>query len=207
MESFELVNDFVAAGHGLLQLKEKDYERMNRSPVEEGGVKLVLGPGTGHGQGFLVKSKFAPCYDVFPTEGGHCEFTPRSELDLRLMQFAKEYVETSDHVENFTKKKITRISHERLGAGPAIPLIYEFMKKEFPNLPLMLETGASAKNPNEISSHDVINAALQKKDALCAKVVDKFTEIFAVETGDTALKCLPYGGIYLIGGVTMGIRD
>lgn len=81
------------------------------------------------------------------------------------------------------------------------------MKKEFPNLPRILETGASAKNPNEINSHDVITAALQKKDALCAKVVDKFTEIFAVEAGDTALKFLPYGGIYLIGGVTMGIRD
>ena len=39
------------------------------------------------------------------------------------------------------------------------------------------------------------------------KVVEKFTEIFAVQAGDTALKYLPYGGVYLIGGVTMGIRD
>ena len=35
----------------------------------------------------------------------------------------------------------------------------------------------------------------------------KFAEIFAVQAGDTALKYLPYGGIYLIGGVTMGMRD
>ena len=39
------------------------------------------------------------------------------------------------------------------------------------------------------------------------KVVEKFTEIFAVQAGDTALKYLPYGGVYLVGGVTMGIRD
>ena len=39
------------------------------------------------------------------------------------------------------------------------------------------------------------------------KVVDKFSEIFAVQAGDTALKYLPYGGVYLVGGVTMGIRD
>ena len=44
-------------------------------------------------------------------------------------------------------------------------------------------------------------------DPLCTKVVDKFSEILAVQTGDTALKYLPYGGIYLVGGVTMGIRD
>ena len=39
------------------------------------------------------------------------------------------------------------------------------------------------------------------------KVVKKFTEIFAVETGDFALKTLPYGGIYLVGGVTMGLSE
>ena len=134
---------------------------MNRSPVEEGGVKVVLGPGTGHGQGFLVKSKFSPCYEVFPAEGGHVEFAPRDELDMRLVQFAYDYIENSNNVENSrSKSKLTRISHERLGAGPAIPLIYEFMKKENPTLPLTLETGANAKTPDEINSHDVINGAL-----------------------------------------------
>jgi glucokinase len=39
------------------------------------------------------------------------------------------------------------------------------------------------------------------------KVVEKFSEIFGVEVGNTALKVLPYGGIYLIGGVTAGISD
>ena len=71
----------------------------------------------------------------------------------------------------------------------------------------VLETGPNAKTPNEIDSHDVIDAAMQKKDPLCMKVVHKFSEIFAVQAGDTALKFLPYGGVYLVGGVTNGIRD
>ena len=145
----------------MLQLQEKDYERLNRSPVEEGGVKIVLGPGTGHGQGFLVKSKFSPCYEVYPAEGGHVEFAPRNELDIRLVQFAYDYIENSGNIENSrSKDKLTRISHERLGAGPAIPLIYEFFKKEHPSLPLILETGDSAKTADEINSHDVILAGL-----------------------------------------------
>ena len=81
------------------------------------------------------------------------------------------------------------------------------MKKEHENLPRMLETGDNKKTPDEINSHDVIQAAMQKNDPLCMKVVEKFTEIFAVQAGDTALKYLPYGGVYLVGGVTMGIRD
>jgi len=37
-------------------------------------------------------------------------------------------------------------------------------------------------------------------------VVRKFTDILARQTGNFALNCLPYGGIYLCGGVTNGIR-
>jgi glucokinase len=48
---------------------------------------------------------------------------------------------------------------------------------------------------------------INKKDPLCLKVIEKFTEIFAVEVGNMALKCLPYGGIYITGGVTAGILD
>ncbi len=51
----------------------------------------------------------------------------------------------------------------------------------------------------------IISQAIDKKDPLCMKVVEKFTEIYAVEVGNHALKTLSYGGIYLTGGVTAGI--
>ena len=37
--------------------------------------------------------------------------------------------------------------------------------------------------------------------------MDKFSEIFGTEVGNAALKFLPYGGIYLKGGVTAGIES
>jgi len=49
--------------------------------------------------------------------------------------------------------------------------------------------------------------AIKHNDKLCMKVVEKFTENLGTETGNLALKTLPYGGIYLIGGVTAGIQD
>ncbi len=48
---------------------------------------------------------------------------------------------------------------------------------------------------------------MDNKDPLCMKVVQKFSEIFAVHAGNAALNYRPYGGIYLVGGVSMGIRD
>lgn len=49
--------------------------------------------------------------------------------------------------------------------------------------------------------------ALLERDPLCLKVVEKLTFNFGTETGNLALSALPYGGLYLIGGVTAGIKD
>mmetsp|Transcript_11396 Transcript_11396/g.19224 ORF Transcript_11396/g.19224 Transcript_11396/m.19224 type:complete len:157 (-) Transcript_11396:57-527(-) len=102
------------------------------------------------------------------------------------------------------------MSVERLGAGPAVPLIYAFMKKQNPALEAVLEKDSAhgkAKEFNALQSKDIIQMAVLHKDPLCLKVVDKFIEIFGNETGNTALKLMPLGGIYLIGGVTNGVRD
>jgi len=85
-----------------------------------------------------------------------------------------------------------------------VPLIYEFMKVQFPDLKRVLET---EKKADELTSEDIISAGMEGKDELCLKVIQKFTEIFAVEVGNVALKLLPYGGIFLVGGVAVGIRD
>ena len=162
-------------------MQEKDFDRVNDVPQEEGGVKVVLGPGTGHGQGFLVKSKWSPCYEVCPSEGGHTEFTPRNEEDYELMRFTADYLENSNNVENQRGRgKVDRISHERLGAGPAMPLLYEFMKKKMPDAERLLETGDNAKTPDEIESKDIIEGSKLENDQICKAVVRKFGEILAV---------------------------
>jgi glucokinase len=89
-------------------------------------------------------------------------------------------------------------------------LIYEFFKTKITEdeMARVLETGENAKTPDQITSHDIVTAAFAKDrqtDPLCRKVVEKFAEILAVEVGNHALKTLPYGGIFLIGGVTNGI--
>lgn len=100
------------------------------------------------------------------------------------------------------------MSVERLCAGPAVPLIYSFMKTQYKDLEVVLEKDTKfgkAKTFNDIESKDIINMAIENKDPLCMKVVEKFTQIYGTECGNLALKTLPYGGIYLIGGVTTGI--
>lgn len=154
----------------------------------------------------MVKSDFADLYEVCPAEGGHCEYAPRNEEEYALAEFAKKFIAESDNVENKrAKAKINRLSVERVGAGPAVPLIYDFYATRYPELERTIEKAGT--DFNDITSKDIIKAAMERDDPLCLKVVEKFTEIFAVETANLALKTLPFGGIYLIGGVTQGIKD
>jgi glucokinase len=67
------------------------------------------------------------------------------------------------------------------------------------------------ENFERVESKHVIKAALtsdlDQYDECAAKAVDKFAQILGVETGNFALLTLPYGGIYLIGGVTAGLHS
>lgn len=127
------MNDFAAFGLGIDLLMEKDVTYLNNSPIQQGKVKIVIGPGTGLGEGILTKSEFSPVYEVMSTEGGHADWSPKTREDFELQEFAKHYIETSNNVENKRAKgKVYRISIERLCAGPALPLIYEFMKTKHP---------------------------------------------------------------------------
>ncbi len=204
---FILINDFTAAGYGVITLKEKDYIRMTDVQAQENAVKVVMGPGTGLGQGILVKGASSKYYDPVASEGGHVDFSVRNQEDFELLEFAKIFLETSDNVENLRAKgRVHRVSIERLCAGPALPLIYDFMASKYPDLKRSLEIDEK-KNFNDITGEIIVDYGMKKKDPLCIKVIDKFTEILAVEVGNMALKTLHYGGIYLTGGVTMGITE
>ena len=77
------------------------------------------------------------------------------------------------------------------------------MRTKYPDLPRTLET--DGQEFEQLTSKAIIDNGIIKNDPLCMKVVDKFAEIYGAEVGNAALKTLPYGGIYLTSGVTIGI--
>lgn len=92
-------------------------------------TKILIGPGTGLGEAILNKGEFSPCYEVIPSEGGHADFPTPTIEDFELREFAKDYICTSNNIENQKSRcKIETISVERVCSSSAVPLIYEFMK-------------------------------------------------------------------------------
>lgn len=52
---------------------------------------------------------------------------------------------------------------------------------------------------------EIAAAALNKEDRLCAQTMKIFIEAYGAEAGNLALKLLPYGGVYIAGGIAAKI--
>lgn len=81
-----LINDFVAAGYGVLTLNTDQECITLQKAVMQGNAPIAcIGAGTGLGQCFLTPSggvDDSGDYRCFPSEGGHAEFAPRNEVNF-----------------------------------------------------------------------------------------------------------------------------
>ena len=196
IKSVQLINDFEAIGYGVLGLKPKDiYELQAGDPLDT-SPKAVLGAVTGLGQGFLL-----PCggeYRVFPSEGGHVDFAPQSELEFQLRKYLLE------------KHCISRVSEERVVSGMGIISIYQFLRdrqyanesEEIGNAMEAWERQAGQRDKLRDPASIISQAATEKTDLLSQKTMEIFIRAYGSEAGNISLKFLPRGGLYIAGGVT-----
>lgn len=194
-----LLNDFAAIGYGILGLDREDLCTLQSVTPQPDAPIAILGAGTGLGQGFLIQNQDG--YLVFPCEGGHADFAPRTEMEFQLLQYLRE------------KYDIQRISVERVVSGQGILAIYQFLRdrefaQESPEIAQVVRTwereiGHSEKTVEPAA--EIAQAALQKSDRLSEQTLKLFVEAYGAEAGNLALKLLPYGGLYIAGGIAAKI--
>lgn len=190
-----LINDFAAVGYGILGLEAADLHTLQDVSPQPDAPIAVIGAGTGLGEGFLIQQ--GGVYGVFPSEGGHCDFAPRTGLEFQLLQYLRD------------KYDIQRISVERVVSGQGIVAIYQFLRDrqfapETPEVGQVIrtweqETGRSEKSVDPAAA--IATAALEKRDRLSEQALQVFIEAYGAEAGNLALKLLPYGGMYIAGGI------
>jgi len=191
----KLVNDFVGQGYGALDL-DLDTEVIELMPgskakVNELGPKVCVGAGTGLGQCFLTKSSLRPelGYECYPTEGGHVDFVPRDPLGVELWEYLKTKFNHS-----------TRISTERVVSGRGLANVYEFLALRFP------ERVDKDIHEEFLKAGDqqgrVIGVNSTKEGSLTQQAAQIMITSYGSEVGNTALKFIPTGGLYVTGGLT-----
>lgn len=178
-----LINDLEAMAYGLAALQPEDFITIHPGMAQPVGNMAIIAPGTGLGEAGLYWNGKA--YFPFPTEGGHCDFSPRTDLDMELCK----YLQQQDGV----------VSWEKVAAGPAITSIYTFLrdikKKEEPAW--LAEQLQKEKDDSAVISQ----AALHNKAAICVETMDLFIRYVARETSNLVLKMKATGGVFLGGGI------
>ncbi|MHC5615643.1 MAG: glucokinase [Nostoc sp.] len=190
-----LINDFAAVGYGILGLQKQDLLTLQVGKSQPEAPIGIIGAGTGLGQGFLIKQ--GQHYQVFPSEGGHADFAPRTELEFQLLKHLLD------------KHDIQRVSVERVVSGLGIVAIYQFLRDrkfatESPDIAQIVRTWEQEAGQEEKSVDPgaaIGTAALQKCDRLCEQTLQLFIDAYGAEAGNLALKLLPYGGLYIAGGI------
>jgi len=204
IKKFQFLNDFVCNGYGIqTNLKENvDYVVLNDVPQIKDGPKLMIGPGTGLGMGYLLKNKNDKYYTIGSSEGGGQDFAAKSEFLLRLRQFIKEEV------------GLANVSLGKICSGRSLIPIYKFLHKNGnqynkklerePNLGKKIDVFKQYKEVDKVGeiNKEITTKGLSGECELCRETLLLFTEIFAEIAGDLALFTLPTSGVYLLGGLT-----
>jgi glucokinase len=189
LESVYLINDLEAIAHAMTILDQADLYALNPGEPVVGGARAVIAPGTGLGEAFLISD--GERYRAFPSEGGHANFAPGSELEVELL--------------NYLRHKYDHVSVERVCSGPGLYNIYQFLRDSG-------YASESAELAHEITAAEyapplIGGAALRPTpDPLSRAAVELFVAILGSEAGNLALKVLSTGGVYLAGGIPVRIQ-
>lgn len=195
LDRVQLINDFEAIGYGVLGLELEDICTLQEGELESAAPIAVIGAGTGLGQGFLIHK--GQEYVVFPSEGGHADFAPRSEMEFQLLKYLLD------------KHQITRVSAERVVSGQGIVAIYQFLRdrgfaQESPDIAEAIvswERQAGQQTKTIDPAATISKGAAKDSDRLCQQAMEMFVSAYGAEAGNLALKLLPYGGLYVAGGI------
>ncbi|MEL1249358.1 glucokinase [Aurantiacibacter gilvus] len=181
VDSYKLVNDFEAVAHAVARAGEDEFLYLAgpRGPLPATGRLTVMGPGTGLGVAHLYREASGH-YRVSATEGGHIDFAPLDSIE--------------DAILARLRKRHTRVSVERVVAGPAIVDIYETL------------AALEHKNVPERDDVAIWTAGMNGTDSLAAAAVDRFCLSLGSVAGDLAL-AQGASGVVIAGGLGYRLRD
>lgn len=170
-------------GYGLLTLDDKECHVLQDVPPVEGGVIATVGAGTGLGETFLTKDPDANHYVCWPTEGGHTDWSPRTEEEVELLDFLRK---------KFAHKH--RVSHERVISGPGLASIYEYLASKYPE---QVDPKVQAEFDAAGSLKGGVVGQHSNTDVLCGRAAEIMFKAYASECGNAMLMTLPTGGCEL----------
>ncbi len=178
-----IVNDLEASAWALEALAPAGAVTLLPGAPAAVGHQAVISAGTGLGEAVLLRD--GALRIPVPTEAGHADFAPRTDLEIELLRWLRD--------------RFGRVSWERIVSGPGIANVHAFLAEAGRGAepaPVAEAIRAAADPAAEIAS-----AALGGRSERCALALDVFAGAYGAEAGNLALRALATGGVFLGGGV------
>lgn len=197
INQIELINDFSVLIYGLNYFTQDQFVELqaaNKNPSQNSPV-AIIGAGTGLGvaRGLPVDGGIV----AIPSEGGHSEFSPRTEQEWHLAQWLKADL------------KLDRLSLERVVSGRGLGHIVRWRLSnkdaEFHPLRKLLARCESSnnKNPTFQNLPALASKAAEKGDSIMQEAIDIWLSAYGSVAGDIALQELCTGGLWIGGGTAI----
>lgn len=180
-ETVSILNDLQAQGYAIGHVAEANIRTIVDGPddVARGETSLVIGIGTGFNAApVYADADHGQAVLVPPSECGHANLPIRTEEELRLCRFVS------------TAHGFPAV--EDVLSGRGLERVYAWLGKE-------------ADDPKEAAAQDIMAGCEAKSDPRAIEAVQVFTRMLGTVCGNLALIQLPFGGIYLVGGVARAI--
>jgi glucokinase len=181
LEQLTLINDLVATAYGLVHLMPEDFLVLNPGTPQINGNQALIAAGTGLGEAMIFWD--GRQNRASPSEGGSADFAPRTEREIRLLQFLKS--------------RMARVSCEEIFSGRGFRKLHEFLDPDVVH--------PTFQEPEAASASEITQNALARSCPVCVEVLDWWMDAFGAEAGNLALRVLAYGGVYFAGGIVLKI--
>jgi glucokinase len=176
--SATLLNDLEAMANSVEVLAPDELLTLQAGSPNPHGNGVVIAAGTGLGEAYLhrVNGRLKPV----PSEGGHADFAPRTDVEIELLRFLREI--------------FGRVDVERILCGPGIMNVHPFTHRDQP-CPSLRDVLPG----NEPAA--VARAAMNRTCPWCVEVFDIWVPAFGSEAGNLAIRGVATGGVFIGGGI------
>jgi glucokinase len=178
-----LLNDVEAAASSLLSLDDKDLLVLNPGTPQPSAPKVYIAAGTGLGESILFWN--GSRYQVSACEAGLTDFAPGTEQEILVLQKLL--------------KKMPRVCTEEVVSGRGFRAIHESIFPEAHH--------AFFDDPAVDSAAKITQQAFAKSCSACEETLHMWVQAYGSEAGNMALRALPFGGVYIGGGIALKILD
>ena len=191
--NIELINDFSVLIYGIPFFKNSQYEVIQGSLNSEckNNQKFVATIGAGTGLGMSRGLITPKSISIFPSEGGHREFSPRTENEWELVKWLKK------------KLNIQRISIERIVSGNGLGMIARWKLDNPINENHPLQRTLKKMDNDKLDSTDLPSLVCEKAnkgDKLMSEALRLWLNAYGSAAGDLALHELCSSGLWISGG-------